>query len=90
MPESIIVAFITGLLTLVGTVITVVTTSKSSARKTDESIRTHQAVTDTKLEALTEEVRKHNGFAERIPVLEEKVNGIDRRLSKVESHLKGV
>lgn len=90
MTEAVLVAFISGLLTLVGTVITVVATSRSSARKTEESIRTHQAVTDTKLETLTEEVRKHNGFAERIPVLEEKVSGMDRRLTAVESHLKGV
>lgn len=44
----------------------------------------HQAVTDTKLEALTAEVRKHNNFAERVPVLEEKVAVANRRIADLE------
>ena len=69
MTESIIVALITGVLTLVGVLI-----SNGKA----------QAVTDTKLEALTKAVEKHNNFAQRIPVVEEKIKVINHRLDGLE------
>ena len=56
--ENIIVALITGLLSLVGVVIT----NTTAARRTENKITTAQAVTDTKLEELTREVREHNGL----------------------------
>lgn len=80
MGEAIIVALITGGLTLIGTIITVLATS----RKTAEDMRIHQAVTDTKLQTLTEEVRKHNGFGERIPVMEEQIKVINHRIDDLE------
>ncbi len=43
-----------------------------------------QAVTDTKLEELTREVRKHNGFAERMPVVEEQIKVINHRIGDLE------
>ena len=63
--ESIIVALITGVLSLVGVVIT----NTAAARRTENKITTAQAVTDTKLDELTREVREHNGFARRMPVV---------------------
>ena len=70
---SIIVSIITGVLTLIG----VCVTAWSSAKKTRDEVTTKlqlaQAVTDTKIENLTAEVRKHNGFAERLPALEQRV-----------------
>lgn len=69
MTESIIVALITGVLTLIGVLI-----SNSKA----------QAVTDTKLEALTKAVEKHNNFAQRIPVVEERIENINHRLDILE------
>lgn len=80
MGEAIIVALIGGCLTLAGTIITVIATS----RKTAEDMRIHQAVTDTKLQTLTEEVRKHNGFGERIPVIEEQIKVINHRIEDLE------
>lgn len=80
MGETIIVALITGGLTLIGTIITVL----AANRKTAEDIRIHQAVTDTKLQTLTEEVRKHNGFGERIPVMEEQIKVINHRIDDLE------
>lgn len=77
---EILAAVITGILALMGTVITNLLT----ARKTDYSIRTSQAITDTKLEALTREVREHNSFARRIPVLEEQARSMERRLRNLE------
>nr|DAG58266.1 MAG TPA: hypothetical protein [Bacteriophage sp.] len=67
--ESIAAALITGAITLIGVLIA---NSKS------------QAVTETKLEELTREVRAHNNFAQRIPVLEEKMKVADHRISDLE------
>lgn len=72
MSEAIIVALITGGISLIGTILTILQTSK----KTEESFKVHQAVTDEKIENLTREVRKHNGFAERLPKLEQKVEDL--------------
>ena len=49
-----------------------------------------QAVTDTKLEELTREVREHNGFARRMPVVEEQIRVINHRISDLEREQKGV
>ena len=46
-----------------------------------------QAVTETKLEELTREVRKHNNFAERIPVMEEKIETLDHRVDAIEKKI---
>lgn len=75
--ESVITAIITGGLALAGVIITNV----SSNRRVEANLKTAQAVTDTKLEDLTREVRAHNHFAQRIPVLEEKVHNLERRLN---------
>jgi hypothetical protein len=72
--EYIITALITGGLSLVGVIITNVTSSK----KIEAQLMTAQAVTDTKIETLTEEVRKHNTFADRITALEVKVDALER------------
>lgn len=72
MSEAVIVALITGGISLIGTILTVLQTSK----KTEESFKIHQAVTDEKIENLTREVRKHNNFAERLPKLEQKVEDL--------------
>ena len=78
--SSIIVA----LIALLGTVISNIATSC----KTENYIRTNQAVTDTKLDELTREVREHNNFARRMPVVEEQIKVINHRLSDLE-HEKG-
>lgn len=80
MTESIVVAIITGVLTLVGTVITVL----SANRKTISSLEIQQAKTDQKIENLTQEVQKHNNFAERMPVVEEQIKTINEKLTKLE------
>ena len=77
---EIIVAIITGGLALVGVVLSNVFT----ARKTEQNIRINQAVTDTKIEELTREVREHNGFARRLPVVEEQIKVMNHRISDLE------
>ena len=78
--EGIIASIITGGLALVG----VIVSNISSNRKIEAELSKAQAVTDTKLEELTREVREHNSFAQKIPVLEEQMKNIDRRLETVE------
>ena len=78
--EAIIVAIITGGISLIGTVLTIL----SASRKTDESLKINQAVTDAKIEELTREVREHNNFARRMPVVEEQIKVINHRLSDIE------
>ena len=68
--ESIVVALIGGAITLVGVLIA---NSKS------------QAVTDTKLEELTREVREHNNFARRVPLLEQKMDRVESRIKELEA-----
>lgn len=77
---AIIGSIITGVLALVGVVITVL----SGNNKTDKAIQTSQAVTDTKLEELTREVREHNNFARRVPVIEEQIGEINHRIEDLE------
>ena len=64
MTEAIIVAIIAAGASLIGTVLTVL----ASAKKTENNMQISQAVTDTKIDELTREVRQHNDFASRIPV----------------------
>ena len=84
MAESVLVALITGGLSLLG----VVVASLASARKSEAAIRTSQAVTDAKLEALTREVREHNQFARRMPVVEEQIKVINHRIDDLEQYHK--
>ena len=84
MSEAIIVAIITGGLSLAGVVITCLATAK----KTEKATAVAQAVTDTKLEELTREVREHNNFATRMPALEQRVDSIERRVDNLEQYHK--
>ena len=73
MAESIIIALISGGLTLIGVLI-----SNSKA----------QAVMDTKVDELTREVREHNEFAKRMPVVEEQIKVINHRIDDLEQYHK--
>lgn len=77
---EILVAVISGGLALIGVIISNV----ASSRKTQAQIEVSQAVTDTKIEELTREVRKHNGFAERMPVVEEQIKVMNHRIGDLE------
>ena len=80
MSEAIIVALITGGLSLVGVVITCLATAK----KNETAMKVSQAVTDTKIDELNREVRAHNNFAQRMPVVEEQIKVINHRISDLE------
>ncbi len=74
MTESILAALITGGLTLLGVIV---------------SNNKHQAIMDTKMEELTREVREHNNFAKRMPVVEEQIKVINHRIADLEEFHKG-
>lgn len=78
--ESIISALVAGGLALIGTVLTV----SSGQKKTEHKLETAQAVTDCKIDELTREVRLHNNFAQRVPVIEEQVKVINHRIADLE------
>lgn len=69
MTETIICALITGGMTLMGVLI-------ANGKQ--------QAITDTKLDELTREVREHNSFAQRVPVIEEQIKVINHRIQDLE------
>lgn len=78
--ESIISALVAGGLTLIGTVLTV----SSGQKKTEQKLQTAQAVTDCKIDELTREVRLHNNFVQRVPVMEEQIKVINHRIADLE------
>ena len=80
MSEAIIVAIITGGLSLIG----VVVSNNRTAQSMDAKLDKQQAVTETKLEELTREVRVHNNFAQRVPVLEEQIKVANHRIEDLE------
>ena len=96
MTEAVVVAMITGACAIIAQLLI----SKASAKdlfskldkqseladqQLDAKIQKWQAVTDTKIEELTREVRKHNNFAERVPVLEEKISVANQRIASLEA-----
>lgn len=78
--ETIVVAIITGGLSLLGVIIT----SNRTTREVQTKLDMQQAVTETKLEELTREVREHNNFARRVPVLEEQIKVANHRIGDLE------
>lgn len=84
MTEAILVALITGGLSLLG----VVCTCLATAKKTEKNQEITQAVMKTELAELTREVREHNNFAQRMPVVEQEIKSINHRISALEQYHK--
>lgn len=80
MSEAIIVAIITGGLSLIGSIVS----NNRTAQSMDAKLDKQQAVTETKLEELTREVLAHNNFAQRVPVLEEQIKVANHRIEDLE------
>lgn len=76
--DSILSSAITGILALVGVIIT----NMESSKKIDITLEKNQAITDCKLEELTSEVHKHNTYIEKIPVMEEKIRNIENKIER--------
>ena len=80
MSEAIAVAFVSGGLSLAGVVVTCLATARRSEKKQEIA----QAVMQTQISELTREVREHNGFARRMPVVEEQIKVINHRFTDLE------
>lgn len=81
--EALIAAWasiIVGVLSLCGVIIT----NSNNNRKIESQLEKAQAVTDCKIDELTREVREHNNFAKRMPVVEEQIKVINRRIEDLE------
>lgn len=79
------IEIVVAILTLLG----VIVTNIGSNRKIEHSLETSQAVTDCKIEELTREVREHNNFARRMPVVEEQIKVINHRIKDLEGENNG-
>ena len=82
--NEIVVAIITGGLALIGTVLS----NKSTKDEIQHQIIVNQAVTDTKIEELTREVREHNNFAKRMPVVENEIEHLKEEVHHLEDYHK--
>jgi hypothetical protein len=82
--ESVIAAAVSGGLALIGVVATILANGRSVTLKIEKA----QAVTDTKIEELTREVREHNGFARRLPVCEEQIRVLGREVKELKDERK--
>lgn len=78
--ESIIVSIVTGVCSIIG----VILASAASSSKMQKQMEISQAVMNTKLESLTNEVRAHNEFARRMPVVEEQIKVANHRIDDLE------
>lgn len=74
-------SIVVGILSLVGVIIT----NNNSNKKIEQKLTTTQAVTDCKIDMLTSEVREHNNFARRMPVVEEQIKVINHRIQDLEN-----
>ncbi len=95
MSEAVKAALITGVLAIVAEVIIAIVNNKAMIAEmekqsalADARLEKSQAVTDTKLDELTREVRKHNNFAERVPVIEEQIKVANHRIEDLEKQAK--
>lgn len=93
MNEAIIVALITGGAAIIGNIITSRKSAQEVAHKLEinqremaHKLETQQAVTDTKLEELTREVRAHNNFAQRMPVAENDIAALKKAVDELQHY----
>lgn len=81
MSETIIATLITA----AATILVVIFQNRATQNKVTSELEKHQAVTDTKMDELTREVREHNNFARRMPVVEEQIKVINHRIADLEA-----
>lgn len=82
--ETIIAAVVSGAAGIICSVLAAVSSNAKHAAELESRLEKWKAVTDTQLLELTREVRRHNNFAERMPVIEERVKVINHRISDLE------
>lgn len=80
---EIIIAIVTGVCSIIGVIIT----SQASAAKLQQQLEVSQAIMNTRLDNLTAEVRQHNNFAQRMPVVEEQIKQMREQIRTLENDL---
>lgn len=88
MTEALLIALIPSALSLVGVIITVNANSRKTTNEVTHKLEMHQAVTDTKLESLRDEVHKHNGVIERTFKLEGRMNEAEHDIRDLKGYHK--
>ena len=84
MSDAVLVTIISGICSMIVGIVSAVIAAKSTGNDVQKKMEIAQAVTDTKLEELTREVRSHNNFAQRLPVLEEQMKVANHRIDDLE------
>lgn len=84
MSDAVLVAVISGVCSMIVGIVSAVIAAKSTGNDVQKKMEIEQAITNTKLDELTREVREHNGFAQRVPVLEEKIIVANHRIDDLE------
>lgn len=84
MSDGIIIAIISAVGSLIVGIVSAVISAKATGNDVQKKLEIQMAVTDTKLDELTREVRAHNNFAQRMPVLEEKMSVANHRIDDLE------
>ena len=87
--ETIIAAVVSGAAGIICSVLAAVSSNAKHAAELESRLEKWQAVTDMQLDELTREVRKHNGFAERLPVIEEKIKVANHRIENLGEERRG-
>lgn len=88
MCEPVITSLITSGLSLLGVIITCFVSNQKTKNELKEEFHISQAVTDTKIEELTREVREHNNFAKRMPVVENEIKHLQDEVHNLEGYHK--
>jgi len=84
MSDAVLVAVISGVCSMIVGIVSAVISAKATGNDVQKKMEIAQAVTSTKIEDLTREVRKHNNFAERVPVIEEQIKVANHRIEDLE------
>ena len=85
MSDGVIIAIISGICSLIVGIVSAVISARATGNDVQKKMEIQMAVMDTKLEELTREVREHNNFAKRLPVVEEQIKVANHRISDLES-----
>lgn len=80
MSDTVLVALITGGLTFLGVLVTNFSSNKKLVNDIKLEVTRNQAITDTKIEELTREVRLHNNFAQRVPIVENEIKHLEEEM----------
>jgi hypothetical protein len=81
MSEGIIIAVISGVFSFGASLIACLNSNKKLVTELEQKVAVNQAVTNTKIEELTREVREHNNFAKRMPVVEEGIENLKEKVN---------